>query len=76
MDSGSKTELDPLTQAAHEAACRLRQEFYQDPHLGLWVATRYFLEKRGYCCQSGCRHCPYGEAKGAKSETSKKESKK
>lgn len=27
---------------------------------GKWVFTAQFLLKRGYCCQSGCRHCPYG----------------
>lgn len=27
---------------------------------GRWVFTAYFLRQRGYCCQSGCRHCPYG----------------
>ena len=28
------------------------------------VFTARFLLKRGYCCNSGCRHCPYGnEAK-------------
>lgn len=26
---------------------------------GLFVFTREFLLKRGYCCESGCRHCPY-----------------
>jgi hypothetical protein len=20
-----------------------------------------FLRRRGYCCDSGCRHCPYSE---------------
>ncbi|HKW75194.1 MAG TPA: DUF5522 domain-containing protein [Terriglobales bacterium] len=25
-----------------------------------WVFTAKFLLKRGYCCRSGCRHCPYG----------------
>lgn len=28
---------------------------------GLMVLTARFLEKRGYCCRSGCRHCPYPE---------------
>lgn len=28
---------------------------------GLFVLTRFFLLKRGYCCHSGCRHCPYQE---------------
>lgn len=27
---------------------------------GLMVFTAAFLLKRGYCCESGCRHCPYG----------------
>ena len=26
---------------------------------GLMVLTAEFLHKRGYCCGSGCRHCPY-----------------
>lgn len=26
----------------------------------LLVFTEAFLRKRGYCCESGCRHCPYG----------------
>ena len=27
---------------------------------GRWVFTEHFLRKRGDCCGSGCRHCPYG----------------
>jgi hypothetical protein len=27
---------------------------------GFWVFTAEYLQKRGYCCKSGCRHCPYG----------------
>lgn len=27
---------------------------------GLMVFTRAFHLKRGSCCKSGCRHCPYG----------------
>jgi hypothetical protein len=23
------------------------------------VFTEHFLRQRGYCCGSGCRHCPY-----------------
>ncbi len=26
------------------------------------VFTRHYLLRRGYCCNSGCRHCPYKEA--------------
>ncbi|MER2997255.1 DUF5522 domain-containing protein [Pontibacter populi] len=27
---------------------------------GLMVFTAKYHLKRGYCCQNGCRHCPYG----------------
>jgi Family of unknown function (DUF5522) len=27
---------------------------------GLYVFTEHYLRARGYCCDSGCRHCPYG----------------
>jgi hypothetical protein len=30
---------------------------------GRWVFTATFLRKRGYCCGSDCRHCPYKETK-------------
>jgi len=30
---------------------------------GLKVFTAHYLRNRGYCCQSGCRHCPYGFVK-------------
>ncbi len=26
---------------------------------GLIVFTKAYHLKRGYCCKSGCRHCPY-----------------
>lgn len=31
---------------------------------GFIVFTESFLRRRGYCCKSGCRHCPYGYRKG------------
>ncbi len=27
---------------------------------GLLVFTAAYLRRRGYCCGSNCRHCPYG----------------
>jgi len=29
---------------------------------GLMVFTAAYHLKRGYCCGSGCRHCPYRSA--------------
>jgi Family of unknown function (DUF5522) len=34
-------------------------EFYMSPE-GFIVFTEKYLLKRGYCCKSGCKHCPYG----------------
>ena len=33
-------------------------DFYMDPR-GFRVMTEKFLKDRGYCCGSGCKHCPY-----------------
>jgi urocanate hydratase len=29
---------------------------------GLYVFTAHYLKNRGYCCGSGCKHCPYTKA--------------
>jgi len=34
------------------------QDYYwEGPYM---VFTEKYLRQRGYCCKSGCRHCPYG----------------
>jgi len=34
------------------------KDFYVD-ELGRVVFTKAFLKKRGFCCENGCKHCPY-----------------
>ncbi len=34
-------------------------DFYTDPETGYQVFTAYCLYKKGFCCGSGCRHCPF-----------------
>jgi hypothetical protein len=43
----------------HDAAVERNVPVYNDPVSGLSVFTAAFLASRGYCCESGCRHCPY-----------------
>lgn len=43
----------------HEAAVARGAAGYFDPDSGLYVLTAAFLEARGRCCGTGCRHCPY-----------------
>jgi hypothetical protein len=45
--------------AAHAEALRAGNDTYVDPGSGLTVLTAGYLARRGYCCGSGCRHCPY-----------------
>lgn len=35
------------------------EDFYKTPE-GYIVFTEKYHLKRGYCCKSGCKHCPYG----------------
>lgn len=35
------------------------EDFYKSPE-GYIVFTEKYHLKRGYCCKSGCKHCPYG----------------
>lgn len=39
-------------------------EYYFDPN-GLMVFTEAYHLRRGYCCKSGCRHCPWQYKKTA-----------
>ena len=34
-------------------------DYYIDSE-GMFVFTEEYHRKRGYCCESGCKHCPYG----------------
>lgn len=45
--------------AAHRAALEADAPGYRDPETGLFVLSADYLRKRGYCCDEGCRHCPY-----------------
>ena len=37
-----------------------KDDYYLTPE-GFIVFTEKYHLKRGHCCQSGCRHCPYKE---------------
>jgi len=43
----------------HDDALHRGGATYTDPVSGLSVFTSEFLARRGYCCDSGCRHCPF-----------------
>lgn len=45
--------------AAHEAAMDAGEAGYADPVTGYFVMTAETHARRGFCCDNGCRHCPY-----------------
>ncbi|MEP7202097.1 MAG: DUF5522 domain-containing protein [Ilumatobacteraceae bacterium] len=45
--------------ARHGRAVTAGSPCYEDPSTGLTVFTAAFLAERDYCCDSGCRHCPF-----------------
>lgn len=44
--TGNKSKLDP-------------EDYYMSDEGYIVFIDKYHL-KRGYCCKSGCKHCPYG----------------
>ncbi|HEU5341903.1 DUF5522 domain-containing protein [Edaphobacter sp.] len=52
------TPKDGAAAQADEKHTELLPEdfYYEGPYL---VFTAAYHLKRGYCCNSGCRHCPY-----------------
>ena len=44
---------------AHRQAVDGRESCYIDPQTGFHVFTELGLRRRGTCCGSGCRHCPF-----------------
>lgn len=59
------TRLDParpdrtIILERHAAAMAAGRDGYTDPATGLFVFTAAYLAARGWCCDTGCRHCPY-----------------
>ncbi|MGB5756872.1 MAG: DUF5522 domain-containing protein [Acidimicrobiales bacterium] len=49
----------PAAMAAHRHAIGRGSLGYTDPETGLLVMTAVYLRDRGWCCDRGCRHCPY-----------------
>jgi len=51
-------KASPSQEASTDASQPLAPEdfYYEGPYL---VFTEAYHLKRGYCCNSNCRHCPY-----------------
>ncbi|MCC7232854.1 MAG: hypothetical protein IT242_07925 [Bacteroidia bacterium] len=45
-----------------------KEDYYISPE-GYIIFTEKYHLKRGYCCQSGCRHCPWKDHRDADGRT-------
>lgn len=54
----ARSDLDEIL-ARHERAMESGLSTYRDPATGAAVMTADYLDNRGFCCGSGCRHCPW-----------------
>ncbi len=52
--------MDKLNQHRAPKKAELQEGIDYYIENGFWVFTAVYHLKRGYCCQNGCRHCPYG----------------
>nr|WP_143017217.1 DUF5522 domain-containing protein [Catalinimonas alkaloidigena] len=56
-----KKEKDESANAPRpRGAAHLQPGDYYYNEQGFLVFTAQYHLRRGYCCRSGCRHCPYG----------------
>ena len=59
------SESKPFESKSDEPKLIEGEDYYwEGPYM---VFTEKYLRERGYCCKSGCRHCPYGFNEAAKS---------
>ena len=50
-------EIEKQKQKTKPQTLVLNVDYYIEN--GRWVFTEVFHQKRGTCCGSGCRHCPF-----------------
>lgn len=55
MDDNGQAE-DKLERSAEPAELAPEDFYIEGPYM---VFTAAYHRKRGYCCNSDCRHCPY-----------------
>jgi iron complex transport system substrate-binding protein len=57
FDPASSTAFQPIDVALLKGLLAEGKDYYNEN--GAMVFTASYLQRRGYCCDSGCRHCPY-----------------
>ena len=61
------TQPDGIIEPGENEELGAEDCYFEGPYL---IFTEAYHLRRGYCCQSGCRHCPYGFNKPAVNDKS------
>jgi hypothetical protein len=64
-------DRDPIPLPKPLSALEPEDYYYEGEFL---VFTAAYHRKRGYCCGSGCRHCPYGNGPAPDPQSAKPQS--
>jgi hypothetical protein len=56
-DAPPRGASDGQTERSSKLPLLEERDYYLEG--GLMVFTAHYLMQRGYCCENGCRHCPY-----------------
>jgi Family of unknown function (DUF5522) len=59
FENKTRTQSRFMKEQSNENKLIEGEDFYYTPE-GYKCFTEKHHLKRGYCCKSGCRHCPYG----------------
>jgi alpha-ribazole phosphatase len=59
VESGTEIRSSKTSEPSQSAKLVEGEDYYYEGAMMVFTAS-YHL-RRGYCCNSGCRHCPYGE---------------
>ncbi|MDE0881222.1 MAG: DUF5522 domain-containing protein [Myxococcota bacterium] len=60
MKAAQTVKVSEAAKRAHDQACAAGEQAYSDPASGYRVMTADYLLSQKVCCDSGCRHCPFG----------------
>ncbi|KAK7126952.1 hypothetical protein R3I94_018207 [Phoxinus phoxinus] len=60
-ETSTLSDDDRFIHKLHLDACKNQKRTYIDPTTGYNVFTEFAHRKRGRCCGTACRHCPYGQ---------------
>jgi hypothetical protein len=58
-ESGNTADSDQVDAPTAREDVELLEGLDYSLENDLFVFTAAYLRRRGYCCESGCRHCPY-----------------